>query len=258
MTPNLLVSSIAVFLLALAGGVWGSVRKISEESLHLALAFAAGFFLGAAFLDLLPAAFANLGGMDPTTVGGLALLGFLVIYIVERGLAPSPIGGDKNSRRGERHTDAHAVVALTALLGLSAHSIAEGGALLVAATGGGAGETVILSIGLHKGIAGLALGSLFGLARFTKLKTMAFLVLFALMTPLGTLISAIALSGESVATSNTLFTAITALSSGVFLYVATVDILPEVLHSRASLAWKLLLVVLGAFVMWLITLFEAG
>ncbi len=254
MTPSPLESAIAVFLLALAGGIWGSVRKISEESLHLALAFAAGFFLGAAFLDLLPSAFASRGGMEPTTVGGLALLGFLVIYVVERGLAPSRT---IESHSG-KHIDAHAVVALTALLGLSAHSIAEGGVLLVASEGSAVAQSVLLSIGLHKGIAGLALGSLFGLAHFSKQKTITFLIIFALMTPLGALLSSLALTGESAAVTSTFFTAITAISSGVFLYVATVDILPEVLHSRASLAWKLFLVVFGAFVMWVITLFEHG
>ncbi len=248
MNPSPLLSSIAVFLLALAGGMWGSVRKISEESLHLALAFAAGFFLGAAFLELLPSAFTSSGGLEPVTVGGVALLGFLVIYVVERGLAPDSAN--------QSHSQAHATVAMTALLGLCIHSIAEGGALLVASDVVG-GESIVLSIALHKGIAGLALGSLFGLAHFSKSKTVALLVVFALMTPLGAGLSALALTGDTMAES-VFFTVITALSSGVFLYVATVDILPEVLHSRASLAWKLLLVVIGALVMWLITLFESG
>ncbi len=248
MAPSPLISSIAVFALALAGGLWGSVRRIGEERLHIALAFAAGFFLGATFLDLLPTAFMSEVGMEPTTIGALALLGFLVIYIVERGLAP---GG-----RAESHANEHVVVALTALFGLSAHSIAEGGALLVASYGGATGESVLLSIGLHKGIAGLALGSLFGLAHFSKKKTIVLLVVFALMTPLGALLSDLIVSGGSLVEQNTYFTVITAFSSGVFLYVATVDILPEVLHSRAALAWKLLLVALGAAVMWGITVVE--
>jgi zinc and cadmium transporter len=248
MSASPLLSSIAVFLLALAGGMLGSARRISEERLHLALAFAAGFFLGAAFLELLPAAFSTGGGLEPVTIGGLALLGFLVIYVVERGLAPAS--------SGQSHSEAHATIAMTALLGLSVHSIAEGGALLIASESD-AGGSIVLSIALHKGIAGLALGSLFGLAHFTKYKTIVLLVAFALMTPAGAGLSALALTDEGVV-SSAAFTAITALSSGVFLYVATVDILPEVLHSKAPLVWKLLLVVAGAFVMWVITLFEGG
>lgn len=248
MAPSPLISSIVVFALALAGGLWGSVRRIGEERLHIALAFAAGFFLGATFLDLLPAAFMSDVDMEPSTIGALALLGFLIIYVVERGLAPG--GG------AESHIDEHVVVALTALFGLSAHSIAEGGALLVASHGGATGESVLLSIGLHKGIAGLALGSLFGLANFPKKKTAVLLVVFALMTPLGALISSLLLASGGLAEQNAYFTVITAISSGVFLYVATVDILPEVLHSRASMPLKLLLVALGAAVMWGITVIE--
>ncbi|HSG99398.1 MAG TPA: hypothetical protein VLB27_05075, partial [candidate division Zixibacteria bacterium] len=47
--------------------------------------------------------------------------------------------------------------------------------------------------------------------------------------------------------------AASALTGGVFLYVATADILPEVMHSKAAIGWKLALLTLGVGVMWLFT-----
>lgn len=247
MEPDVYFNSLIIFLIALVGGLWGLARKISPESLHLALSLAAGFFLGAVFLELLPVSFSQ-NSSDPRTIGGLTLAGFTLIYVIEKGIIPRLLSGEKS--------DGHDVVALTALFGLCVHSISEGAALALGPESiGGAGRacsagSFLLPIALHKGIASLALGSLFVLAGSSPRKIALYLLLFALMTPIGAILTSVLAPAGGLGADSELYSWITALTAGIFLYVATADILPEVMHSRASMGWKLLLLSAGMLIMW--------
>lgn len=247
MDSDLVVNSIVIFAAALIGGVWGGARKVSRDTLHLILSLAAGFFLGAVFLDLLPAAFHEAELSGSTQVGVWALVGFLLIYLVEKVVAPRAIG---------KVGDEHSIVALTALFGLSAHSLAEGGALVAAGMTEHA-SAVYLSIILHKTVAALALGSLFSLSGFSVKRSVLYVLFFALMTPLGAYATAGGLPGLAAAEGAVSNPALIAFSSGVFLYVATLDILPEVMHARASNSLKILLVCAGAAIMWAVSFWHS-
>lgn len=240
MEPNILVNSLIIFLIALVGGLWGLARKISTESLHLALSLAAGFFLGSVFLELLPISFSQTSS-DPRTIGGLALAGYALIYVLEKGIIPHALSG--------KQSDGHDIVALTALIGLCVHSITEGSALALA-SGAESSGGFLLPIALHKGIASLALGSLFALAGRSPKQIALYLLLFALMTPLGAALTVVLAPAGELGAGSQLYSWISALTSGVFLYVATADILPEVMHSRAAMGWKLLLLSAGMVIMW--------
>lgn len=243
MDSQIYLNSAVVFIAALAGGLWGGANRVSAERTHLVLALAAGLFLGVAFLDLLPTAFAPISeGGAAASAGGLALLGFLLIYVVEKGVAPL--------LTGPRTKNSHATVAITVLLGLSVHSLVEGGALTLPTVDHGESSFnygMLLSITLHKGAAGVALGSLFALANFSLREIIAYVTLFALVTPLGVLVTSL---GAGVWISASDMAALSAISAGVFVYVAAADMLPEVMHSNASLGWKLALLLLGVAIMW--------
>ena len=205
-----------VFVVALAGGLWGALKSISRDTLHLFLSLAAGVFLGTVFLELLPEAF-EIGG-ESHVIGAYALAGFLLTYWIERGLTPFI-----SVRISGNETSGHFTVAITALTGLCAHSLVEGAALAPAMREG-TDYGLFLAISAHKLVASLALGSLFALSEITTRKALTFLVFFALMTPLGAVaISPLIASGS---TPN-LLGYLVALTSGVFLYVATADIYPK-------------------------------
>ncbi|MFQ5607119.1 MAG: ZIP family metal transporter [Candidatus Zixiibacteriota bacterium] len=237
---NVYVNSLFVFVVALAGGLWALIGRLSTESLHLALSLSAGFFLGAVFLELLPLSFSQ-SLIDARTIGALTLLGFALMYIVEKGISSRADAGiDK---------DSHRIVALTAGLGLSLHSVVEGAALSLGGVSRAA-SAFILPILLHKAIASLALGSLFLLAGCTRRRIALYITLFALMTPLGALLTTTLVPLGELSSRGHFFGSVTAFTAGVFLYVATADILPEVMHSRASIGWKLALLSGGMLIMW--------
>ena len=226
-----------IFIVALAGGLWGALKSITRDTLHLFLSLAAGVFLGTVFLELLPEAF-EIGG-DGHITGAYALAGFLLTYLIERGLIPL-----LSFKINGKDSTGHYTVAITALIGLCAHSLVEGAALAPAMRDG-TDTSLYLAIIAHKLVASLALGSLFALAEIETKKALAFIAIFALMTPLG----AVAISPAMSSGSNPeILGYIVALTAGVFLYVATADILPEVMHSNISGFWKALLLGLGVII----------
>ncbi|MCH9032464.1 MAG: ZIP family metal transporter, partial [candidate division Zixibacteria bacterium] len=219
-----------IFVVALAGGLWGALKSITRDTLHLFLSLAAGVFLGTVFLELLPEAF-EIGG-DGRITGAYALAGFLLTYLIERGLIPFI-----SVRVSGKERTGHFTVAITALTGLCAHSLVEGAALAPAVRDG-IDTGLYLAIIAHKLVASLALGSLFALSEIKTKRALTFLVFFALMTPLG----AVAISPAiPPGAPPGILGYIVALTAGVFLYVATADILPEVMHSNISGLWKALL-----------------
>jgi zinc transporter ZupT len=65
------------------------------------------------------------------------------------------------------------------------------------------------------------------------------------MTPLGCLIGILSLAALPAGSP----LAPMAIATGTFLYVALMDILPEVLHKRQDLGWKVLLMLAGLALM---------
>ncbi|MEA1980561.1 MAG: ZIP family metal transporter [candidate division Zixibacteria bacterium] len=233
MDNNVFTYCIIIFLSALLGGFIAIAKKWSDEYLHLFLSFGAGIFLGMVFLHLLPEVLAH--KHDPV-LSIMVLAGFMFIFIVERILFISSDGG------GYDHS--HKIISLTAMLGLSVHSIIGGVGLAVGSVDQNLGWLIFISIISHKMPASFALTSLFVLGKFSKKRIWLFLILFSLMTPLGALAFApiVKLAGSLTIEILTAFTA------GTFLYVATADILPEVFHTREKKWIKLLLLIIGIIV----------
>lgn len=233
MSDGLLEYSLLIFASSMIGGGIPLLRRWSDEYLHLFISFGAGIFLSVVFLHLLPESFA---GSNSSIIGLMVLLGYLLIFFLERILFVSGEGDDEHG---------HKVVSITALLGLSVHSIIAGFGLAVASVDARLGSMIFISILAHKIPAAFSLTSLFLLGKMSRLKSLWLLVVFSLMTPLGTLLLGQIFSDIS---SEYLgyFTGITA---GTFLYIATGEMLPEVFHTREHRWTKLLLLLLGVVVM---------
>jgi zinc transporter ZupT len=239
---KLILYTIGIFFVAIAGGLPPVFRKWSDRQLHRFIAFGAGVFLGAIFLHLLPDAFAE-GSADLTSA--MVLSGFILILLAERILF-----GSHRIHCGEDCGHRHEVVGIVALIGLSVHSLTEGFGLGVGLLEPELGLVIFIAIIAHKATAAFSLSTIFQLARFSKKKTLGLILLFALMTPLGALIS-LPFIESLMDVSLAIPTGITA---GTFLYVATMDLVPEAFHVDKERGESFVWLVFGILIMILIKL----
>lgn len=229
MTERLLIYCGAIFVVSLAGGLIPLIRRWSDEWLHLFISFGAGIFLGVVFLHLLPEAMRQ---SESGAVPWLILGGFLLVLSIEKVLL-----------RGEEpgYDQSHKVISMTALLGLSAHSVIAGIGLALGCRQGDLAQMIFISILAHKATAAFSLCTLFLLARLSRRKMIGMLLLFSLMTPAGALIIGPVLAGAG----GEALSHLTALTTGTFMYVATADLLPEVFHTKEHRWSKLILLLIG-------------
>lgn len=231
--PELIQWNAIIVIATLAGGLLPLVRRWSERALHLFVAFAAGVFMGAVFLHLLP----ELAESRPSAgVTLLVPLSIVALFAIEQ-LAFRA-----------RAADSHDVLGHATFVGLAVHSLAGGFGL---AAGGGTREVqlaIFLSILGHKTAEAFSLATVLLLGGRTPMQVMGRVGLLAMMTPLGCAIGSIALRVLPDGTP----LAPTAIATGTFLYVALLDLLPEVLHQRQDLGKKILLMLAGLGLMALL------
>ena len=236
MNENFLIYCIVIFGAGLLGGILPFIRKWSDELLHLFISFGAGIFIGTVFLHLLPEALSH----DHAEKSALfVLIGFMLIFFIERFLV---VKGDGS------YDHSHYVVSITALVGLSVHSIIEGLGLAVGQEYQDIGSLIFFSIIAHKSTAAFSLASLFLLAKINAKKRFLLIILFSAMTPIG----AILFSSLFTTIDHEMLSPFLGLTAGTFLYVAVGELLPEVFHTKSHKWAKMFLLILGIIIMSLI------
>ena len=193
-----------------SGARWG------VRALDLTIAFAAGFLVSVAFLDLFPEAVRQTG--DQAAV--VALGAYLLVHLTQHTIG-------KHFHFGEETHEISRIVSTSALIGLLMHTFVDGVAV---SSGVRVGETfglmVFLAIGLHKLPEGLAISSLFMAAGAGKRAAFAAAGLLGLATIAGVFATAqvplLARHGL-------------ALSTGVTLYVGASNLVPEI---QATPGWR--------------------
>jgi len=229
MEPSFFTYNFILFIATFAVGLLTLVKKWEDEPLHLFVSFGAGIFLGVVFLHFVPE---SLAASAAPSVAAMLLLGFLLIFFVERFLLTRGDGGEVHE---------HKAVAITALLGLTVHSLIEGLGLAMIGTGERFSGVLYYSILSHNLPAAISLVSLFLLARLGKKSVILVLLIFSISTP-----GAAVLSHFIFTSQNQTFVAhLNALTAGSLLYVATGELLPEVFHTSAKKWLKLCLLILG-------------
>ena len=235
MEAKLLIYSLIIFLAAFLGGAITLIRKWSDELLHIFISFGAGIFLGTVFLHLLPEAFSV---EHKAETAAFILVGFMLVFFLERFLF-------LNKKKG--YDTSHKVISLTALLGLSVHSVIAGIGLSVGSEYKGLDEMIFYSIISHKTTAAFALTSLFLLARISLKRCLLYLTLFSLTTPLGVIVFAPMLPTANGHVIDILL----GLTAGTFLYVSVGEMLPEVFHTDKHKWFKLILLLIGIIIIGL-------
>jgi ZIP family zinc transporter/zinc and cadmium transporter len=185
-----------------------SGRRWSVQALDRMLAFAAGFLLSVAFVDLLPGALARGGQAAAVT----ALVSYLLVHFTQHTFG-------RHFHFGEETHAITTTVSVAALLGLLLHTFVDGVAvasgLLVNSV---VGTLVFMGVLLHKFPEGLAISSMFLAAGASRRAALGAATLLGVMTFIGVLLTD-HLSG--------LKTSGLAISAGVTVYVGASNLVPE-------------------------------
>ncbi len=226
--------NVAIVLIIWGGALAPLLYPQIRSASRIVISFSSGIFLGVAFIDMIPEAIDLIG----VWAGGLVVVGFLAFYILERFIMVHPCE--------ETHCDFHHI-GWAAFLGLSFHSLMNGVALGSSLLLPGIGFAVFLATLFHKLPESFSLTSLLVLGNRTP-REVAFQVLaFSIMVPVGTLF---AFGGLAPMGEKALGGAV-AVSAGIFLQMATGDLLAEA-HGKEERRYSALIAMLIGVVITLI------
>ena len=228
-----LAAAAANLLGALAvttGARWGL------RALNMMLAFAAGFLISVAFLDLFPEAIERTGEVAAV----VALVGYLLVHLTQHTIG-------KHFHFGEETHAITRVVSISALVGLLLHTFVDGVAV---ASGARVSDTlgmlVFVAVLFHKFPEGLAISSLFMAAGAGQRAALAAAALLGAATIAGVFVTA---HVGPLATHGL------ALSAGVTLYVGASNLVPEF---QSTPGWRVPLSFFAGCALYAAARFAAG
>ena len=209
------VAAAGANLLGAFAVTWRS--RWSAHALDAMLAFAAGFMIAVALIDLFPEALARTGH----TAAIIALGGYLAVHVTQHVIGTHFHFGEETHRVSE-------AVSVAALVGLLLHTFVDGVAVASGLDVGGAvGALVFIAVILHKVPEGLAISSLFLAAGQGRRRALLAAAALGAAT-----IAGVALTSRIAALRDHGL----ALSAGVTLYVGMSNLVPEF---RARGGWRL-------------------
>jgi zinc transporter ZupT len=215
---GVLISFVFVFL----------VKPKNKENFKLLLAFSGAFLLALTIFELFPSVYEK---SNSKTVGVFVLLGILLQIFLEF--------FSKGAEHGHVHLDSEkSNFPWLLFLSLSIHSFLEGFPIEKH-------DTIIYGILIHKIPIAIIL-SIFLLNSKIKLaNALFFIVLFSLMTPLGSYVAA------NFEFATNYYAPITALVIGVFLHISTVILFESSEGHKFNLR-KLMVIVLGIIIAYVL------
>jgi zinc transporter ZupT len=204
------------------------VKPKNREAFKLLLAFSGAFLLALTIFELFPEAYDS---SDPKTVGVFVMLGILLQIFLEF--------FSKGAEHGHVHLDTEKTnFPWLLFISLSIHSLLEGIPIEKH-------HTILYGILVHKVPIAIIL-SIFLIGSKIKLRNaLFFIVLFSVMTPLGSLMAA------HLEVVNRYYGPITALVIGIFLHISTVILFESTEGHRFNLR-KMVVIVLGIALAYLL------
>jgi len=211
---NRMLTSIVIYLVLFltvigSGSLIFLVKSDDQRILKLLLAFSGAFLIGISFLKLIPEVYSS----GTRFMGLFVMLGFLIQLVLEL-----ITEGAEHGHRHE-HSEDEKVSPFLLLTGLCIHSFLEG-MPIVGAFNIGIQHTLVLGIVIHNIPISLTLMSLFLHYGLSRRRALFFLVVFALMTPLGSILSNI-IHALTDAALGIYFNYVMAVVIGIFLHVST-------------------------------------
>jgi zinc and cadmium transporter len=217
---QLIFYSLIGGLFSLAGGLVLLTRAdLAKRMITPLLAFAAGAFLGASFLDILPEALEM--GVGPHQILMAALVGFVVFFVLERLLMLIQAKSE-----GHDHSDHTETLPFLLILGDSIHNFLDGIVIALAYLANPVlGLTTTLGVAAHEVPQEIGDFSILLNQGWSKKKIIFISILQSLLTIPGVIIGYY--GGQFLAPWLPYLLAGTA---GVFIYIAASDLIPEIHH----------------------------
>ena len=215
MTVNLMLLFLAAFLPGLA---MIKVKDIDSSYLQLILLFTGAYLFSITIVHIFPELYAATN-RQVYKVGIYVLIGFFLQQVLEY----FTFGVEHGHIHPQEHEHQHGrFTSLMVVIGLSLHAFFEGSLLVDSSTIHANHSPVGLLVGIviHKIPASIALMSVLLCSASSKGKTIFFLVLFSIASPLGLLSSEMALKFEVLSHEST--TLIFGIVSGNLLYISTI------------------------------------
>ena len=256
-------------ILALIGGLTPILSRIKEDRdiLRRITGVASGILLASAILVVIPEGFElameehdegvheeeepgheEEEGLEGLIIGGAILAGFMMMLMLEGSGIGHAVHEEHHNHEGDyghehiHHRNSPWII----VIGLSLHSAADGLAIGSAAAGSSEAVTAIVALAvlIHKVPAAFSLGVFSTHERNEKNDSIRDVVLFSVVTPVMIMVSFYALEGldEHMIALAMLF------AGGTFLYVATVDTLPDI-HNPETGREALVNVIIGITLM---------
>ena len=294
--PTLVVYSLVILVVSVAGGLVPSLITLNHRRMQLALSLVSGVMLGVGLLHMLGHAVEMPlhapPGSDPPSIHVVMLAavgGFLVMFLLERFFCfhhhetpeeHGPVGGEDHApgdEGGHGTTGSrHRLHWVGAFIGLTVHTLLAGLALGAAVGAGVAtldrldaggevhaatwlgipGFAVFLGIVLHKPFDSFTIIALMRHSGRAGLVVHLVNIAFALVIPIGV---GLYFAGADLAGDSIAFTSLAlAFSAGTFICIAASDVLPELQFHRHDRVALTAMLVLGLAIAWGSGIFEAA
>jgi len=199
-------------------------RKVGDRTIHMMLGLSAGLLLGIVFLDILPESFATLGEGSPILLASGLFGGFFLLFLVEYFLLH---GKGEGHHFGSSEPKPFGPLALGALV---FHGALDGFVIpLGFEIGAAAGTIIVIAVAVHQIPDSVAAVSIALAAGYDRRQALRFVLLSAADTPLGILLGIL-----FVGVGPAFLPLALAFAAGSFLFVAAVDLIPELQHRGRS------------------------
>ncbi|MCL7764238.1 ZIP family metal transporter [Polaribacter sp. Z014] len=210
---------VAVFI----GSILVFIIKPSKKIVRLLLAFSGAYLLAVTILHLLPEVYSET--TEYKKIGIFILVGIIIQSVLE--------SFSKGAEHGHIHIHSDNKEFPTLLfVSLCIHSFSEGLPIHHS------GDNLLWAIVVHKIPIAIVLTTFLIQTKYSKKITYLFLIVFALMSPLGLLL------GDKITFFTTYATEITALIIGVFLHISTIILFEGSENHKFNLQ-KFIAIVLG-------------
>ncbi len=188
--------------------------KVKEHSLRLLLAFSGAYLLSVSFTHIIPSIFSGEGN---AFLGYYVILGFFIQLFLE--YLSAGVGHGHDHHHDQEQGIKISPMAL--LLGISLHAFFEGMPFAHEFHNHAhLQESLLIGIVIHKIPIAIVLTSLFINANYGYRKTLIYMVIFALASPMGSFISSLGADILSI-DIDTYYKIIMALVVGIFMHIST-------------------------------------
>jgi zinc transporter ZupT len=222
MTYIALIASVLIGIIIVFG------LKPSKNTVQLLLSFSGAYLLSITILHLFPEVYVP----ENSSIGLFILFGLLLQLILDF--------FSKGAEHGHIHVEENIVFPWALLISLNIHAFMEG----IPLAHNLHHEHLLWAIVVHKIPISIILGTFFVSSKISKSKAVLFLLLFSLMSPLGSL------AGENVQFLTTYKKEITAIIIGVFLHISTIILFESSKDHKFNL-FKFIAILFGMLVAYL-------